>query len=301
MLNKSSQSENGTEPCTFRHRNSTAADYIVVSQAILTGYPDLTDGAKLTYLAICSYDWYDPSKGGRKGYVFPTIGRLAQLRSTTARTIQRHLGELILARLLTRVARRGKASVIYIEEPIHEEPRPSQVELTNRGDISVGGGVTLVSPQQEEKEKQTKSINGLENTVMEEGRDRTSGWTPIRALLPSKPSVQRVLKRDQWLANEIVVLTGDSHSLGCYRAIASRCPQELVFEAMSLLKEARRDGSINRSRGALFVGIVRRLCRERGLPDPLGTQTDRPPNVEQLDGMRRGDVGEGGNEARVVQ
>jgi hypothetical protein len=41
-----------------------------------------------------------------------------------------------------------------------------------------------------------------------------------------------------------------------------------VFQALALLKEARREGTVQR-RGAFLVATIRRLCEERGLADPL--------------------------------
>lgn len=266
------ESLGSTQPCVFRHRTSVATEYVIVSRVVLVGYPRLSDGAKLTYWVIYSHDWYEPSRGGRKGYVYPTIGRLAQLRHTTPRTVQRHLAELIEAGLLSRVMRRGRPSILYIEEPGEDEIERYRREQGEGGDISVGGGATFLSPQQEEENKQTKSVNGIEKSSMEKGSGGTKGWKPVSALLGRQQPREGPIDRSQWLAGQVLALTGDQHSLGCYRTIAQRCPEALVFEALSLLKEARRDGTIQRSRGALFVGIVRRLCRERGLPEPFGRE-----------------------------
>src|SRR4051794_6820077 len=93
-----------------RHRNPLARDYVIVSRVVLIGYPQLSDGAKLTYWVIYSHDWYETARGARKGFVYPTVARLAHLRHITERTIQRHLADLIQAKLLTRVERSGKSS-----------------------------------------------------------------------------------------------------------------------------------------------------------------------------------------------
>ncbi len=272
MLIGERESEHRDNECLLRRPGQGVGDFVIVSQAVLLGYPQLSDGAKITYWVIYSHDWYEPARRGRKGYVFPTVRRLAELRHTTPRTVQRHLAELIGVGLLTRVIRRGKPSILYIEEPAQGEASRHQHEQREGGDIAVGGGVTILSPQQEDETRQTKPINGVEELVMEEGRRTAKDFQPIRALLNPNRFPRLPVKPDLWLANQIVAETGDARSLGCYRVVAQRCPQALVFEALSLLKEARRDGSIRRSRGALFVGIVRRLCRERGLPEPFGSE-----------------------------
>jgi hypothetical protein len=269
MQTTSRQDEARQERFDVRHRNPLARDFVIVSRAVLIGYPQLSDGAKLTYWVISSHDWYERKRGSRKGYAYPTIARLALLRRTTDRTIQRHLADLIGAGLLTREARHGKPNVLYIEEPSAQETERA-VELTAGGDKNVTPPPTKMSPHKKEENKQTKHVNGVEKSPMEEGSAASAGWVSLKRLLAYKTPSQSD-SHDQWLAEVIVEQTGDRHSLGCYHTIARRCPREIVFEALSLLKEAQRDGTVKRSRGALFIGIVRRLCRERGLLDPVGT------------------------------
>lgn len=256
------------EEFVLRYRNPLARDFVIVSRVVLIGYPQLSDGAKVTYWVIYGHDWYEADRGGRKGYAYPTIRRLAQLRHTTDRTVQRHLADLIEAGLLTRVFRQGRPSILYIEEPSQEESR-AYLRQTVGGDNSVRGGVTFLSPHKENENKNKKLVNGVENDLMGERSRGNKGWMPISQLLSTEAQPKKATTQDSWLADEIVSVTGDVQSLGCYRLVARRCPQTLVFEALSLLKEARQDGMIQKSRGALFIGIIRRLCRERNLPDPL--------------------------------
>lgn len=117
--------------------------------------------------------------------------------------------------------------------------------------------------------ERTTAVNGERSEVMERGSSGASDLKPVGAILKAPSPGPIASTRKEWVAQSILSATGDEHSLGCYRLIAERCRQELVFEALSLLKQAQRDGSIRQSRGALFVGIVRRLCQERGLADPL--------------------------------
>src|SRR5205823_3091749 len=122
-----------------RHRNPTAKEYVIVSRVVLVGYPELSDGAKVTYWVIYSHDWFEADRGGRKGYAYPTIKRLAHLRHATERTIQRHLVELIAVGLLTREIRPGKPSLLYIEEPSEQEIERYFQERGRGGDKIVGG------------------------------------------------------------------------------------------------------------------------------------------------------------------
>jgi hypothetical protein len=55
----------------------------------------------------------------------------------------------------------------------------------------------------------------------------------------------------------------DSESQGYYRRLAASIPKHIIHEALSLVKRAVAEGKIRKSRGALFVAIVKRACAER--------------------------------------
>jgi hypothetical protein len=269
-----------------RHRNPIGKGFLIVSKLLLLGYAHVSDGAKLTYWVIYDHDWLQATTGERKGYAFPALARLAQLRHATVRTIQRHLAELIAAKLLTRVFRKGQPSILYIEEPSDEQARlvaPPSRGAPARGDTNVGGVVTEVSPLEAEKEKQDKPVNAVSTPVAEQTRTRvTTQPSAIGALLAKRPREPRRSDRRAWLAEEMVMATGDRASLGCYLRLAQSCPDDVIFEALSLLKDARREGRIKQRRGALFLGIVRRLCDERQLGDPLAYSNTRRPRREPV-------------------
>ena len=66
---------------------------------------------------------------------------------------------------------------------------------------------------------------------------------------------------------------GDRHSLGYYRRLAVTVPKDIIFEALSLVRRAVHEGKIRKSRGALFVAIVKRACADRGIPLAFGQPT----------------------------
>ena len=70
---------------------------------------------------------------------------------------------------------------------------------------------------------------------------------------------------------------GDRESLGCYRLVAERCPPGLIYQALALVKEAARNGAIRKSKGALFVDIIKRLAKANGVDLPLGQDASIRP------------------------
>jgi len=47
-------------------------------------------------------------------------------------------------------------------------------------------------------------------------------------------------------------------------------PKDIIFEAVSLVKRAVHEGKIRKTRGAFFVGVIKRTCADRGIPIMLG-------------------------------
>lgn len=76
------------------HRPRIEKYFIQVPISLLYDYMELSDGAKLTYQTLLSFDYLDPMQGEHKGIVFPSIETLMSLRSKGRSTIYSHLSEL---------------------------------------------------------------------------------------------------------------------------------------------------------------------------------------------------------------
>ncbi len=109
------------EDIIFKRRNRLKKHFTNTSNVLLYCYAKLSDAAKVTYQIIDSFDWEDKATGESKGYVFPAVETIATIRHTSVRTIQRHIQQLIKAKLLTRIRQRNKPSILYIEDVSDEE------------------------------------------------------------------------------------------------------------------------------------------------------------------------------------
>ncbi len=67
------------------------------------------------------------------------------------------------------------------------------------------------------------------------------------------------------MAQEIADKLDDPKSLGCYRKIAEKIPQEVIFDVLSNVKNVALSGKIRQSRGALFVEIIKKYASGRGI------------------------------------
>jgi len=259
------------EDFTIRRRNRLRHHYTITSNVLLFGYKRLSDAAKITYQVIDSFDWSD-SAGLRKGFAHPSLGRLAAIRGVDKRSIRRHLAQLEQAGLITRHERPGKPSLLVIEDPSAGETQRYLETFVERGadkNVPPTPDKNIRPYKEEEKEERQNIVNEIEpNRNGEEERPYEHIGHTVRetaAFLKTKvkPTSPEKAKRE-YLAQEMLNVLGDAHSLGCYRRIAERCPPQLIYEALGRLKELVQGGQV-RKRGALFVEMMGRFAAARGI------------------------------------
>lgn len=228
---------NTNDQVQIRRRNRLRHHYTMTPNVLLFGYRTLTDAEKVTYQAIDSFDWSDGA-GLRKGFVYPSLRTLASLRGTADRTIRRHLAALERAGLLTRELRPSRTSVLWIEEPSEEESRAYLSLLPQDPDTDdrINPDTNVRPLKKDEEEERQNHVNAAKPTLDADARAR----------------------RD-WLAREMLDVLHDEHSLGFYRKVAQTVPEHQVFEALSEVRLADREGRVQTSKGALFVGLIRKF------------------------------------------
>jgi hypothetical protein len=84
-------------------------------------------------------------------------------------------------------------------------------------------------------------------------------------------STEEKAKRD-YFATQIATELNDEKSLGCYRVIAEKVPQQIIFETMASVKETWKEGKIQKSRGALFVDLIKTYCDKKHIDLNFGEQ-----------------------------
>ncbi len=286
------------EDIIFRRRNRLKKHFVNTSNVLLYCYAFVSDAAKITYQIIDGFDWEDKETGESKGYVFPAVETIAKIRHTSTRTIQRHILELIKAKLLTRIRQRNKPSILYIEDVSDEEinkyfqyfeskDRKISVEQVDtstqtRNDIFVvsheASETTKVSFAYKEEENEKKeNKNNVNEHETKEAKKRGNGIASLADISKQydiekfrsakKPDKQRTaderMKRDyyaQTMAQEL----NDTKSLGAFRIIAEHVPESVIFQALANVRETARDGKIKHSRGALFMTIIQQWCEAHG-------------------------------------
>lgn len=235
---------------------------------LLFGYRHVPDSAKLTYQVIDSFDWSDGA-GLRKGFAYPSLGRLAEIRGVDERTIRRHLVQLEQASLISRKERPGRPSLLVIEDPSAVE---TQRYMQTFGGVGEDRSVRPTPDKnvrpllQEDKERRIQSpLTRLEKpSGVGEGRGSTDpmpvgdfvrervGWLKMNGEKIRSPTVA---KREH-LVQQMIDVLGDEHSRGYYRKVAGQFSPDDISQALGLVDELAQAGKIRESRGALFVETI---------------------------------------------
>lgn len=282
-----------TEDIIFKRRNKLRKHFVNTSNVLLYEYKKLSSEAKITFQVIESFDWEDKETGDSKGYVFPAIVTLADIRGTSERTIYRHIKDLEIVGLLTRQRRSHKASFIFIEDVSEEEAnkyldkyvnkakwRTSFVNPTAKnGNSPTASQLTKMSvdymKENEDKKEYEINVNEFSNKkrsgngmmsiqrVLEQyDRDKHNRSKNKARLIKLQPETRE--KRDYY-AQEIADTLGDQKSLGCYRTIAEKVPEGVIFQILASIKETWQEGKIKQSRGALFVDIIKQYAQNHNI------------------------------------
>ncbi len=72
------------------------------------------------------------------------------------------------------------------------------------------------------------------------------------------------------LAKEIGLQMEDDHSLGFYRNVVDKIPENIIWQALSEVKDTHLTGNIKKSKGALFTKIIKTKAVEHNIN--LGTK-----------------------------
>ena len=200
------------ENLIIRHRNRLRHHYTVTSNVLLYGYRDLSDGAKVTYLAVDSFDWSD-SAGLRKGFAHPSLGRLSKIRGVEKRSVRRHLAELEGVSLVTRQERPGKPSLLIIEDPSEKETESYLRNFAGPGEdkIVLPTPDKIVRPYKKEEREEKQNLVNEEQALT--GVEARAVSRPGRATPKAVPRAKR-----EYLAQEMLSVLRDE-KVTCPRSL----------------------------------------------------------------------------------
>jgi transcriptional regulator with XRE-family HTH domain len=202
---------------------------------------------------------------------WPSQTELARAMGVSVDTIARALkGEL--ASLFVRVEPRYRydpvrkkkirTSSIYhvaMDEPLLPEDEAALHELLTRAE-TVDTSSTPQSADQDSSRKMRQ----------EEGQEELNNVNDKKNRKPKENG------KREYLAGELARQLADEKNLNYYRSIVEKFPEVLLFETLSIVKEVDRQGKVTKSRGALFVDLLKRQAQKRNMVSGAGGGGEKP-------------------------
>lgn len=172
------------EPGAPIRRARLTAHSTAISNVVLLGYARLSDGARLTYMVLESYDWPDKD-GFSKGRCWPSIETIATARGKSYDTVARHLKELEAAGLIRVESgqERGVANCYWLLGPSDQEAASYKERFDEHPGERLDGG-----PKETTSDETTQTGEGKNAGPDPQPRPTPSGKhaPPPPAILPEE-------------------------------------------------------------------------------------------------------------------
>ena len=211
-------------------------------------YQGLSLGAKLMYSILrdrldlsIKNDWKD-----KNGYIYLIFSgeELLNLLEISKNTVTAYKKELVKYRLIIdKRLGQGKSNMIYILKPEIKE-----YQIPKNWDSRFPKNPLLDSQKSapiDTNDNNTKRENNVKNDAI------------FKTNKKEKRSPEK-----EYLAEEMADQLNDDHSLGFYRKIADMVPENLIFQALSEVKDAFLTGRVKKSKAALFTTVIQGKAQE---------------------------------------
>lgn len=82
-------------------------------------------------------------------------------------------------------------------------------------------------------------------------------------------NVSKQISKESYQTEALVLqmldILGDSHSKNFYRKVAEKCPPQMIFTALSEVKDSAYRSKIKKSKGAFFTDLIKRYAQRQGI------------------------------------
>lgn len=287
----------GQDNPQIRRRNKLRRHSTVVSNVIIRGYHHVSDHAKMTYLALDSYDWPDEN-GQSKGNVWPSMSTIAADRGKSRLSILRDVQELSEAGLLTVESgkERGTPNLYWIEDPSDEEvekylerytrkPADNLVEFPEQNTIAQEG-VSKVKQVGISEMKHPAVSNlkheGIESESITREKHDSNHRVPAKVVGKNAARSEYISRTMQDFSRELRDLEhvesniAQANNLYHQSGLAEKKFVELMYEARKrtswqvVAKAANDEQDGSRNRCPYFFKVLRSLLEEKDNHDQSG-------------------------------
>ena len=217
-------------------------------------YRGLSLGPKLMYSILrdrldlsIKNSWKDDN-----GYIYLifSIGELMNLLEMSNKIIIKYKKRLAKYGLIfEKRLGQGKANKIYILKPELPEFQKCR-KYTSRSGKNTPLEVPKVHPS--DTDVNETNLNNVNRTSREGGVENSESE------IKEYPEPKRYRSREkELLAKEIAEELEDNHSLGAFRTVVDKIPEQKIRIFLSIIKDTYLTGKIKKSRGAMFISLAK--------------------------------------------
>jgi thymidylate synthase ThyX len=88
----------------------------------------------------------------------------------------------------------------------------------------------------------------------------------MKSVVNKYPESKRYsLKENELLAKEIEEVLEDDHSLGAFKTVVDKIPEQKIRIFLSIIKDTYLTGRIKNSRGAMFITLAKDYARKNNI------------------------------------
>jgi hypothetical protein len=213
-------------------------------------YKGLALGPKLMYSILrdrldisIKNNWKD-----ERGYIYLifSVEELSDLLEIDRTAVMRYKKKLVEYKLIIdKRLGQGNPNRIYVLKPelvdnLTQKSQNATSRSSNTGPLEVSNSDSI-----DTYVNKTERINNVNNAISNKKKKRA----------PEK----------EYLAKEMAEQLEDDHSLGFYRKVADLIPENLIWQALSEVKDVYLTGRVKKSRAALFTTVIKSKALEHNI------------------------------------
>ncbi len=228
-------------------------------------HPKISFGAKITYGVLLSYAW-------QEDFCYPAQASIAKDLNLKERQVRNLLTELKKAGLINwKQQGLNKPNIYFILSVTNSENKEDRQNIAIP-DRQENASLDRQNMSHPERQNIADKLDSLEEESYKaltlRNVDKSLNGDPNAFNATKKHSSKtEPNKGDEvdFLVMDIMEICGDAKSKGFYRLVASKCPREMVYAALSEVKDLKLTHQLKKTPGAAFTAIIQEKAKREGL------------------------------------
>lgn len=227
-------------------------------------HPKLSFGAKVTYGVLLSYAW-------QEDFCYPAQAAIAKDLNLKERQVRNLLTELKKAGLIGwKQQGLNRPNIYYLLSVTNSEKKVDRQNIATP-DRQKNTALDRQNMSLPERQNIADKVEALEEESFKaltfRNVDKSINGDPNANAVKKSLINDKTIKDDEvdFLVLTILDLCGDTKSKGFYRRIATLCPSQMVYRALSEVKDLKLTHQLKKTPGAAFNKIIQEMAKRAGI------------------------------------